>query len=221
MFPKNMRCPTCDLRKQARSKHWVCNLCVHWFYHHCAWVKNCIGTWNTRYFLSYLLTLTVSAATMAVVSTVFLVQPAVMSDWYLETYVDDLGHLQAVDPVVLTQYLFLTFPRILLPVGFVVVLSFPLGATCASVCTWPPPTRPLTSSTKATEPGASTAATQPGPISRAAGSPERPLPQALEQALRDCSTCYCTLREKEEIGMGRVLLPFKYSIHLFMHMDIF
>ena len=64
---------------------------------------------------------------MAVVSTVFLVQPAVMSDWYLETYVDDLGHLQAVDPVVLTQYLFLTFPRILLPVGFVVVLSFPLG----------------------------------------------------------------------------------------------
>ncbi|KAB0376844.1 hypothetical protein FD755_011288 [Muntiacus reevesi] len=92
MFPKNVRCPTCDLRKQARSKHRVCNRCVHWFDHHC-------------YFLSYLLTLTVSAATMAVVSTVFLVQLAVMSDWYLETYVDDLGHLQAVDPIVLIHYL--------------------------------------------------------------------------------------------------------------------
>ncbi|KAB0341428.1 hypothetical protein FD754_018354 [Muntiacus muntjak] len=74
MFPKNVRCPT---------------------------LKNCTGAWNTQYFLSYLLTLTVSAATMAVVSTVFLVQLAVMSDWYLETYVDDLGHLQAVDPIVL------------------------------------------------------------------------------------------------------------------------
>lgn len=132
-------------------------------------MKNCIRAWNTRYLLSYLLMLTVSAATMAVVSTVFLVQLAVMSDWYLETYVNDLGHLQAVDPVALIQYLFLTFPRILLPVGFVVVLSFPLGATCASVCTWPPPTRPLTSSTKATEPGASTAAAPPGPHQQSRG----------------------------------------------------
>ena len=93
MFPKNRRCPTCDLRKPARSKHQVCNLCVYQFDHHCVWVKNCIGAWNTWYFLSYLLTLTVSATTMAVVSTMFLVQLVVMSDLYLETYIDDPGHL--------------------------------------------------------------------------------------------------------------------------------
>lgn len=40
---------------------------------------------------------------MALVSTVFLVRLVVMSDVYLQTYVDDLGHLQVVDTVFLVQ----------------------------------------------------------------------------------------------------------------------
>ncbi|XP_033047913.1 probable palmitoyltransferase ZDHHC4 isoform X1 [Trachypithecus francoisi] len=154
MFPKNVRCSTCDLRKPARSKHCsVCNWCVHRFDHHCVWVNNCIGAWNIRYFLIYLLTLTASAATVAIVSTTFLIHLVVMSDLYQETYVDDLGHLHVMDTVFLiqetcmywdyswaasqcclcsvchfwTQYLFLTFPRIVFMLGFVVVLSFLLG----------------------------------------------------------------------------------------------
>ncbi|PNJ03626.1 palmitoyltransferase ZDHHC4 isoform X1 [Pongo abelii] len=128
MFPKNVRCSTCDLRKPARSKHCsVCNWCVHRFDHHCVWVNNCIGAWNIRYFLIYLLTLTASAATVAIVSTTFLVHLVVMSDLYQETYTDDLGHLHVMDTVFLIQYLFLTFPRIVFMLGFVMVLSFLLG----------------------------------------------------------------------------------------------
>ncbi|XP_066129491.1 palmitoyltransferase ZDHHC4 isoform X3 [Saccopteryx bilineata] len=68
-----------------------------------------------------------SAAAMATVSAVFLVQLVMVSDLYLGTYVDDLGHSQAIDTVFLVQYLFLTFPRIVFLLGFVLVLSFLLG----------------------------------------------------------------------------------------------
>lgn len=128
VFPKNVRCSTCGLQKPARSKHCsVCNWCVHRFDHHCIWVNNCIGAWNTRYFLVYLLTLAASAASMAVVSAAFLVRLVVVSDLYQETYVDDFGRFQAVDTVFLIQYLFLTFPSIVFFLGFVTVLSFLLG----------------------------------------------------------------------------------------------
>lgn len=124
MFPKHSRCSTCDLRKPARSKHCrVCDRCVHRFDHHCVWVNNCIGAWNTRYFLIYLLTLTASAATIAILSAAFLLHLVAVSNLYQETYLDDLGHFQAVDTGFLIQHLFLAFPRIIFLLGFVIVLS--------------------------------------------------------------------------------------------------
>ncbi|KAM4820820.1 palmitoyltransferase ZDHHC4 isoform 1-T3 [Thomomys bottae] len=128
MFPRNARCLTCNLQKPARSKHCsVCDRCVHRFDHHCVWVNNCIGAWNTRYFLTYLSTLTASAASMAAVSAAFLVRLVVVSDLYQEMYLDDLGRLQEMDVALIIQYLFLSFPRIVFLLGFLLVLSFLLG----------------------------------------------------------------------------------------------
>ncbi|XP_074052901.1 palmitoyltransferase ZDHHC4 isoform X2 [Macrotis lagotis] len=128
IFLKNMKCPTCNLRKPARSKHCsVCNICVHRFDHHCIWVNNCIGALNARYFLIYLLTLTAMAADIAIITTTFLIHLVLISNMSSGTYFDDHGQEQPVDIAFLIQHLFLTFPRIVFMLGFIIILTFLLG----------------------------------------------------------------------------------------------
>uniref|UniRef100_F7F2T2 Palmitoyltransferase n=2 Tax=Ornithorhynchus anatinus TaxID=9258 RepID=F7F2T2_ORNAN len=128
MFQKNSRCPTCNLEKPARSKHCsICDRCVHRFDHHCVWVNNCIGAFNAKYFLLYLFTLTAMAADIAIITTAFLVHLVFLSNMTLGSYIDDEGQEKAVDVVFLIQHLFLTFPRIVFMLGFVIVLCLLLG----------------------------------------------------------------------------------------------
>lgn len=56
MFLKKSQCRTCQFDKPARSKHCgMCNACIEKFDHHCIWINSCVGLYNYRYFLAFLL----------------------------------------------------------------------------------------------------------------------------------------------------------------------
>ncbi|NXA38339.1 ZDHC4 palmitoyltransferase, partial [Eudromia elegans] len=131
LFQKGIVCPTCNMEKPARSKHCgLCNICVHRFDHHCVWVNNCIGAFNMKYFFLYLSTLTGMAASIALITVAFFIQVVLLSNMMHGRYVDDHGQEQDVEILFLIQHLFLTFPRIVFMLGFVILLTLVLGAYC-------------------------------------------------------------------------------------------
>jgi palmitoyltransferase len=57
--PELPRCRTCNGPKPQRTHHCsVCNRCVLKMDHHCPWIMNCVGHLNHRYFLLFLIYLT-------------------------------------------------------------------------------------------------------------------------------------------------------------------
>lgn len=129
MFHPGVSCPTCQLVKPARSKHCrVCNRCVQRFDHHCVWVNNCVGAQNTRYFLMYLLSVCSMAGSMALLTGEMLVQAVLRSGLLRAHYLDQYGQQQQAGPTFIIQHLFLTFPRIVFMLGFLVFVWFLLAS---------------------------------------------------------------------------------------------
>ncbi|NXH40016.1 ZDHC4 palmitoyltransferase, partial [Dicaeum eximium] len=111
----------------------VCRTCVHRFDHHCVWVNNCIGACNAGVFLLYLLSLTATAGTLAAVTAALLIQLLLLSNIMHGTYLDAQGQEHAVDVAFVVQHLFLTFPRIVFMLGFVILLTLILGGYCCFI----------------------------------------------------------------------------------------
>ncbi|XP_068439029.1 palmitoyltransferase ZDHHC4 isoform X2 [Clinocottus analis] len=128
LFHPGVSCETCQLIKPARSKHCrVCNRCVQRFDHHCIWVNNCIGAQNTRYFLLYLFSVCAMAGDIAVLTGDMLFHAVLRSGLLRASYVDEYGQQQPAGPLFIVQHLFLTFPRIVFMLGFVVFVFFLLA----------------------------------------------------------------------------------------------
>lgn len=62
-------CAKCNRPRPPRAHHCtVCDRCVLRYDHHCPWVGNCIGLFNVRYFLQYLLYCTLTALCVGLLS---------------------------------------------------------------------------------------------------------------------------------------------------------
>uniref|UniRef100_A0A1A7Z406 Palmitoyltransferase n=2 Tax=Iconisemion striatum TaxID=60296 RepID=A0A1A7Z406_9TELE len=128
LFHPGVSCPTCQLVKPARSKHCrVCNRCVQRFDHHCVWVNNCIGARNTRYFLLYLLSVCAMAGDITLLTGDMLLHAVLRSGLLRASYIDEHGQQQPAGPLFVVQHLFMTFPRIVFMLGFLIFVFFLLA----------------------------------------------------------------------------------------------
>ncbi|KAI9224963.1 DHHC palmitoyltransferase-domain-containing protein [Blastocladiella britannica] len=61
------RCRKCDVPKPTRCHHCsVCNRCVMKMDHHCPWLNNCVGHHNHRYFVAFLVYVSLGCLLFAV-----------------------------------------------------------------------------------------------------------------------------------------------------------
>ncbi|CAG7674134.1 unnamed protein product [Allacma fusca] len=49
-------CNRCEAYRPPRAHHCrICNRCIRRMDHHCPWINNCVGEWNQKYFMQFLI----------------------------------------------------------------------------------------------------------------------------------------------------------------------
>lgn len=72
-------CKKCNFAKPRRTHHCsICRSCVLKMDHHCPWVNNCVGHYNYRYFVSFLIWVTLGTLYLAGISASHIVRSNIL-----------------------------------------------------------------------------------------------------------------------------------------------
>jgi palmitoyltransferase ZDHHC5/8 len=96
-------CTTCQFYRPPRSSHCgVCNACIDTMDHHCPWVCNCIARRNYKYFLQFLISLSIHMLSIfGLCLTLVLFNK------------DNLTHI----PIIIAQILIVIIGLLIIPIG--------------------------------------------------------------------------------------------------------
>lgn len=73
-FKKGDMCEICNIPRVPRSKHCkACGKCVARFDHHCPWINGCVGQNNAKYFVGFLLSMSITLFMVSYLSLISIV----------------------------------------------------------------------------------------------------------------------------------------------------
>jgi ribosomal protein L40E len=99
-------CQRCEMWRPPRAHHCrICGRCVRKMDHHCPWVNNCVGEWNQKYFILFLLYTFICSIIACAIIAIY---------WNTVWEVDNINHTPHVVSLLIESSLFALFTSMIL-----------------------------------------------------------------------------------------------------------